>query len=151
MDEVTAALNKMKETGNVDQSITTNLTSLSNVFRELQEKWLTSRNTKVNIFFYYAARNAALVVSRMKERIVSATEDNENKKTAEELLQVLGLIRELLEMTRNEKPDDAMTKLVIERVKQLRTVGTNMKLIQTQEKELEDVDKLFNYLSKLRK
>jgi uncharacterized protein (UPF0305 family) len=54
-------------------------------------------------------------------------------------------------MTGNEKPDDAMTKLVIERVKQLRTVGTNMKLIQTQEKELEDVDKLFNYLSKLRK
>ncbi|MGH9921336.1 MAG: hypothetical protein ACRD38_01140 [Nitrososphaerales archaeon] len=151
MDEVTAALNKMKETGNVDQSIATNLVSLSNVFRELQEKWLTSRNTKVNIFFYYAARNAALVVSRMKERIVSATEDSGNKKTAEELLQVVGLIRELLEMTGNEKPDDAMTKSVIERVKQLRTVGTNMKLIQIQEKELEDVDKLFNYLSKLRR
>ncbi|MGH9878155.1 MAG: hypothetical protein ACRD5H_10990, partial [Nitrososphaerales archaeon] len=117
MDEVTAALNKMKETGNVDQSIATNLASLSNVFRELQEKWLTSRNTKVNIFFYYAARNAALVVSRMKERIVSATEDSGNKKTAEELLQVVGLIREVLEMTGNEKPDDAMTKLVIERVK----------------------------------
>ncbi|MGH9934418.1 MAG: hypothetical protein ACRD3Z_04795, partial [Nitrososphaerales archaeon] len=99
----------------------------------------------------YAARNAALVVSRMKERIVSATEDSGNKKTAEELLQVVGLIRELLEMTGNEKPDDAMTKSVIERVKQLRTVGTNMKLIQIQEKELEDVDKLFNYLSKLRR
>ncbi|MGH9878732.1 MAG: hypothetical protein ACRD5H_13945, partial [Nitrososphaerales archaeon] len=82
---------------------------------------------------------------------VSATEDSGNKKTAEELLQVVGLIREVLEMTGNEKPDDAMTKSVIERVKQLRTVGTNMKLIQIQEKELEDVDKLFNYLSKLRK
>lgn len=151
IDQVTAALNNMKETGKVDQSITINLTSLANVFRELQEKWLTSRNTKVNIFFYYAARNAALVVSRMKERILLANEVDGNTKIAEEMLEVMGLIRELLELTGNEKPDDAMTKLIIERVKQLRTVGTNMKLIQTQEKELEDVDKLFNYLSKLRR
>ncbi len=151
IDQVTAALNNMKETGNVDQSISINLTSLINIFRELQEKWLTSRNTRVNIFFYYAARNAGLVVSRMKDRIVSAKEVNGNTKIAEELLQVVGLVRELLEMTGNEKPDDAMTKLIIERVKQLRTVAINMNLMQAQEKELEDVDKLFNYLSKLRR
>ncbi len=151
IDQLTAALNSMKETGKVDQSITTNLTSLVNIFRELQEKWLISRNTRVNIFFYYAARNAVLVVSRMKERIGSANEVDGNTKIAEELLQVLGLVRELLEMTGNEKPDDAMTKLIIERVKQLRTVAISMKLMQPQEKELEDIDKLFNYLSKLRR
>jgi len=151
IDQLTAALSNMKETGKIDQSITINLASIANIFRELQEKWLISRNTRVNIFFYYAARNAALVVSRMKERIVSAKEVDGNTKIAEELLQVLGLIRELLEMTGNEKPDDAVTKLIIERVKQLRTVAINMKLMLAQEKELEDVDKLFNYLSKLRR
>lgn len=151
IDQVTAALSNMKETGKIDQSISINLTSLANIFRELQEKWLVSRNTRFNIFFYYAARNAALVVSRMKERIVSAKEANGNAKIAEELLQVVDLIRELLEMTGNEKPDDAMTKLIIERVKQLRTVAISMKLMQAQEKELEDIDKLFNYLSKLRR
>lgn len=151
IDQVTASLNNMKETGKVDQSITINLTSLVNVFKELQEKWLISRNTRVNIFFYYAARNAALVVSRMKERIISANEVDGNTKIAEELLRVMDLIQELLEMTGNEKPDDAMTKLIIERVRQLRTVAINMKLMQAQEKELEDIDKLFNYLSKLRR
>ena len=151
LDEVTSALNSMKVTGKVDQSITTNLDTLAGVFRESQEKWLTSRNARVSIFFYYAARNAALVVSRMKERFLSAHEADGDSKNAEELLQVVGLIRELLDMTGYEKPDDTTTRLIIERVKQLRTVAKDVKLLQTQEKELEDVDKLFNYLSKLRR
>jgi len=151
IDQVTSALNNMKETGNVDQSITTNLDTLAQVFKEAQQNWLTSRNSKVSIFFYYAARNAALIVSRMKERLLSANQVDGNAKIADESLQVVGLIRELFDLTRNEKPDDATTKLIIERVKTLRKVATDIKLLQVQEKELEDVDKLFNYLSKLRR
>jgi hypothetical protein len=141
----------MKETGKVDQSITTNLDTLAKVFKEAQEKWLTSRNARLGIFFYYAARNAALVVSRMKERFLSTNQVDGNAKIADESLQVVGLIRELFDLTRNEKADDTTTKLIIERVKTLRKVATDIKLVQVQEKELEDVDKLFNYLSKLRK
>ncbi|MFY3739702.1 MAG: hypothetical protein HMLIMOIP_000121 [Candidatus Nitrosomirales archaeon] len=151
LDEVISALNNMKETGKVDQSITTNLDTLAKVFKEAQEKWLTSRNARLGIFFYYAARNAALVVSRMKERFLSANQVDGNAKIADESLQVVGLVRELFDLTRNEKADDATTKLIIERVKTLRKVATDIKLVQVQEKELEDVDKLFNYLSKLRK
>lgn len=151
LDQVISALNSMKETGKVDQSITTSLDTLAKVFKEAQEKWLTSRNTGVSIFFYYAARNAALVVSRMRERLLSANQVDGNAKIADESLQVVGLIRELFDLTRNEKPDDASTKLIIERVKTLRKVATDIKLVQVPEKELEDVDKLFNYLSKLRK
>ena len=151
LDQVTSALNNMKETGNVDQSISTNLDALAKVFKEAQQNWLTSRNSRVSIFFYYAARNAALVVSRMKERLISANQVDGNAKIADESLQVIGLIRELFDLTRNEKPDDATTKLIIERVKTLRKVATDIKLLQVQEKELEDVEKLFNYLSKLRK
>ena len=151
LDEVISALNNMKETGKVDQSITTNLDILAKVFKEAQEKWLTSRNARLGIFFYYAARNAALVVSRMKERFLSTNQVDGNAKIADESLQVVGLVRELFDLTRNEKADDATTKLIIERVKTLRKVATDTKLVQVQEKELEDVDKLFNYLSKLRK
>lgn len=151
LDEVISALNNMKETGKVDQSITTNLDTLAKVFKEAQEKWLTSRNTRLGIFFYYAARNAALVVSRMKDRFLSTNQVDGNAKIADESLQVVGLVRELFDLTRNEKADDATTKLIIERVKTLRKVATDIKLVQVQEKELEDVDKLFNYLSKLRK
>ena len=151
LDEVISALNNMKETGKVDQSITTNLDILAKVFKEAQEKWLTSRNARLGIFFYYAARNAALVVSRMKERFLSTNQVDGNAKIADESLQVVGLVRELFDLTRNEKADDATTKLIIERVKTLRKVATDIKLVQVQEKELEDVDKLFNYLSKLRK
>jgi len=140
----------MRETSKVDQSIVNNLDGLANVFKESQEKWLTSKNTKVSIYFYYAARNAALVVSRMKERFLSST-TNENSQMAEESLQVIGLIRELLDLTQNEKPDEDVIKLSIEKVRQLRTVAADTRLIQAQEKELEDIDKLLNYLSKLRR
>lgn len=151
IDEITVALNSIKETSNVDQSLVNNLDGLANVFKESQEKWLTSRNTKVSIFFYYAARNAALVVSRMKERFLSSHDPDKNPQIAEESLQIVGLIRELLDLTQNEKPDEGTTKLIIERVKQLRTAAGNAKLLQPQEKELEDIDKLLNYLSRLRK
>jgi selenocysteine-specific translation elongation factor len=70
---------------------------------------------------------------------------------AEESLQVIGLIRELLDLTQNDKPDEDVIKLSIEKVRQLRTVAANTKLVQAQEKELEDIDKLLNYLSKLRR
>ncbi len=151
IDEITVALNSMKETGKADPSIANNLDTLANAFKESQEKWLTSRNAKVGMFLYYAARNAALVVSRMKERFLSPDAVNGNPKIAEESLQVVGLIRELLNFTQKEKPDEGITKLIIERVRQLRAVASNAKLVQAQEKELEDVDKLFNYLSKLKK
>ena len=150
INEITVALNSMRETSKVDQSIVNNLDGLANVFKESQEKWLTSKNTKVSIYFYYAARNAALVVSRMKERFLSST-TNENSQMAEESLQVIGLIRELLDLTQNEKPDEDVIKLSIEKVRQLRTVAADTRLIQAQEKELEDIDKLLNYLSKLRR
>jgi hypothetical protein len=140
----------MKETAKVDQSIVNNLDALFNMFVESQEKWLTSRNTRVNIYFYYAARNAGLVVSRMKERFLS-NETDENSKIVEESLQVISLIGEILNLTQNEKPDEGAPKLVMERVKELRTLAINTKLMQAQEKELEDVDKLLNYLSRLRK
>lgn len=149
--QVIVALNSMKETGKVDQSITNNLGVLADMFKESQEKWLTSRNTRVNIFFYYAARNVALVLSRMKERFLSLDLVDGNSKIAEESLQLVGLIRELDNYVRNDKPDDSITKLTMEKVKQLRTLATNTKLVQAQEKELEDVDKLLNYISKLRK
>jgi len=141
----------MKETGKVDPSIVNSLDRLVNVFKESQEKWLTSRNAKVGMFLYYAARNATLVVSRMKERFFSSDAVNGNPKIAEESLQVVGLVRELLDFTQKEKPDESITRLIIERVRQLRTAASNAKLVQPQEKELEDVDRLFNYLSKLKK
>lgn len=140
----------MKETAKVDQSIVNNFDILFNMFGESQEKWLTSRDTRVNIYFYYAAKNAGLVVSRMKERFLS-NETPENPKIVEESLQVMGLLGEILNLTQDEKPDEAATKVVMERVKELRTFAINTKLMQAQEKELEDVDKLLNYLSRLRK
>lgn len=151
IDEITVVLNNMKETGKVDLSLAKNLDTLATVFKESQEKWLMSRNTRVNIYFYYAARNAALVVSRMKERFLSLNEGDVNAKIADESLQVVGLIRELLDFVRQEKPDEGVTKVIIERVKQLRALATNAKLVQTQEKELEDVDKLLGYMSKLKR
>ena len=151
IDEITVVLNSMKETGKVDPSIVNNLDGLANMFKESQEKWLTSRNTKVSIYFYYAARNAGLVVSRMKERFLSTNAVDANPKIAEESLQVIGLIRELLDLTQKEKPDEGITKLIIERVRQLRAVAADTKLVQAQEKELEDVDKLLNYMSKLKR
>ena len=151
IDEITAALHNMKETGKADQSITNRLEALANMFKESQERWLTSRNTRVSIYFYYAARNAALVVSRMKERFLSLNEVDGNTSVAEQSLPIIVSVKDLLELTRNEKPDEATAKLIIERVKELRRLATDTRLVQAQEKELEDIDKLLNYLSKLRK
>jgi hypothetical protein len=150
INEIAVALNGMKETSIVDQSIVNNLNGLANMFIESQEKWLTSRNTRVNIYFYYAARIAGLVVSRMKARFLSDGARGDPK-IAEESLQVLGLIGAIHDLTKQDKPDESAAKLVMERVRELRAVATNTKLMQAQEKELEDVDKLVAYLSKLRR
>jgi len=141
----------MKETGKVDPSIVTNLDTLANLFREYKEKWLMSPNTKVNLYFYYGARIAELVVSRMKERFLSSQQADEGSKAAEDSLQVAGFLRDLLDLTQKKLPDDDSTKSVIERTKQLRTVATDIKFLQPQEKELQDVDKLLGYISRLRR
>ena len=149
IDEITRALNSMKETGKVDPSIVKNLDGLANVFKESKEKWLTSPDTKVNFYFYYAARIAELVTSRMKERFLSSKQVNDNPKITEDSLQIVGLLGELLDLTRKEKPDGVVAKLTIERVRQLRAVAADTKLLQSEEKELEDVDKLLQYRQRL--
>ena len=151
IDEITQLLNRMKETGQVDLSITKNLDGLASLFKESKEKWLISPNTKINLYFYYGARVAELVVSRMKERFLSSNEVSANSKIVEDSLQMTGLLGDLLGLTQKKLPDDDSVKLVIERTKQLRAIATDKKLLQPQEKELEDVDKLLSYISKLRK
>ncbi len=149
INEITIALNRMKETAKADQPLTNSLDGLANLCKEYQEKWLMSRNTRINIYLYYAARNSALVVSRMKESLLS--NEAQDSKIIEWLLQAVGLIKELLDMVQNEKLDEAVAKSAIDKVKQLRTIAASARLVQAQEKELEDVDKLLTYLSKLRK
>jgi len=151
IDEIIESLNRMKETGKVDLSIVNNLDGLVNVFKESKEKWLISPNTKVNLYFYYAARIAELVVSRMKERFLSSNQVDEIAEIVEASLQVVGLLGDLFNLTQKKLPDEDSTKLVIERARQLRAVATDTKLLQSQEKELEDVDKLLRYMYKLRK
>ena len=151
IDEITTSLNKMKETGKVDLSIANSLDSLSNLFKESKERWLMSPNTKINLYFYYAARIAELVVSRIKERFLSSSQVDTDSKIVEDSLQVAGLLGDLLGLTQKKLPDEDSVKLVIERTRQLRAVATNVKLLESQEKELEDVDKLLSYMSKLRK
>ena len=151
IDEITQLLNRMKETGKVDLSIVNNLDGLAGLFKESKEKWLVSSNTKINLYFYYGARIAELVVSRMKERFLSSNQVDANSKIVEDSLQVTGLLGDLLGLTQKKLPDEDSTKLVIERTRQLRSVATDTKLLQSQEKELEDVDKLLSYMSKLRK
>jgi len=151
IDEIIESLNRMKETGKADLSIVNNLDGLANVFKESKEKWLISPNTKVNLYFYYAARIAELVVYRMKERFLSSNQVDEIAEIVEASLQVVGLLGDLFNLTQKKLPDEDSTKMVIERTRQLRTVATDTKLLQSQEKELEDVDKLLRYISKLRK
>ncbi|MFQ5970171.1 MAG: hypothetical protein ACE5J2_06750 [Nitrososphaerales archaeon] len=145
IDEITRALNRMKATGEFDQSIVNVLDRLANLFRESKEKWLTAPGTKASFYFFYGARNAELVIYRMKERFLSSKQVNDNLKIVDDSLQIIGLLAELLDLTRKEKPDGAVTKLTIEKVKELREVAANTKLLLAEEKELEDVDKLFQY------
>jgi hypothetical protein len=140
----------MRETSNIDQSIVNKLDALANLFKEHKEKWLLSPNTKINLYFYYAARIAELIVSRMKEKFISS-QAGANSSIAEDSLQLVALLGEVLGLTQKKLPDEESTKLVIERTKQLRAVATDKKLLQSQEKELEDVDKLLGYLSRLRR
>lgn len=141
MDEITDALNGMEETGKVDLSIVKNLDKVTDLFKASEEKWLTTPNTKQSFYFYYAARNAELVLSKMKERFMSSKQVNDNPKVAEDSLQIVGLLGDLLDLTRIEKPDDRITKLAIERVRQLRAVAADTKLLQSEDKELEGIDK----------
>jgi len=151
IDEITTSLNNMKQSGKVDLSIVNNLEVLSNLFKESKERWLMSSNTKINLYFYYAARVAELVVSRVKERFLSSNQVDANLRIIEDSLQVTGLLRDLHDLTQKKLPDEDSTKLVVERTRQLRVVATNVNILQMQEKELEDVDKLLRYISKLRK
>jgi hypothetical protein len=148
VEDITAALKKMKESDAIDLSIINMLDALGSIFKDYVERWLTSRNTKVNLYFYYAARNAQLIISRLKERFTSA---DSGKEVVDITLQMIGLLGDVLDLVRNERPDEAATKSVIERARTLRSTATELQILNSPEKELEDVDKLMNYMSKLRK
>lgn len=151
IEEVTMALNNTKERGVADQSLLNSLEALSSTYRGYVEKWLISRNTKVNIYFYYAARNAQIVVQRTKERFASANDSDEIRRTVDLALQTIVILGQVLELVMVEKPDEAATKSVIEQAKRLRAVATETHILQSPERALEDVDKLLNYMLKLRK
>jgi hypothetical protein len=149
IDEVRDSLEMIKTTGKVDQSLLGKLDELSNLFKGHKEMWLMSPNTRINLYFYYAARIAELVAVRIKERLfVQVYENNKNLEISQNLIALLG---DVLDLTQKKLPDEASVKSVMERSRELRAIATTAKLLEPNEKELLDVDKLLSYLSKLRK
>src|SRR5487761_326793 len=139
ISKIVDALNKMEERKEVDISIVKDLEELTASFEKSEQRWLESLDTKLSFYFYYAARNAILIISRMMERFLKAKEKQDNPVVAEDSLEIVGILGEILDLTQEGKADQYVAEFVINRTRQLREIAASTGLLQSEEKELEGI------------
>ena len=140
ISRIVNSLNEMEEKGVVDKSIVKDLDALASEFQAAEKKWLTSTNTRLSFYFYYAARNALFVIAKMKERFQNAQPKNDNPVVAEKSLELVGVLGEILSLTQEGKSEEHVAYVVSNRARQLRDIASTAGLLQTEEKELEGID-----------
>lgn len=141
IESITNSLNKMEEEGKVDLSIVNTLDELNTYFRQIQDKWLRSKEREHSFYFYYATRNAQLVIEKMKDRFLTSQTNKDNPQIAEDSLVLVPILGDLLQLTDRDTANAQLANRTIERVRQLRAIAYDVRLLPSPNKELEQSDK----------
>ncbi len=140
LDHITDRINKMEDDGAVDEAIVDDLDELKQKLLDVEDRWL-SVDDKNSFYFYQGIRDVELILERMVERFKAAKIKHDNPQIALDTLAVIPIVNEIIQIAEHGKADDAAVNQILERTHQLRDKAHETNLIESDERNLHEVDK----------
>ena len=140
LDHITDRVNKMEDDGVVDETIVDDLDEFKQKLLDVEDKWL-SINDKNSFYFYQGVRDVELILERMVERFKTAKTRHDNPQIALDTLSVIPIASEIIQIAEHGKTDDATVNQILERTHQLRDKANETNLIESDERNLHEIDK----------
>lgn len=137
--EIKDSLDKMEKIG-IDMTILQSLDKLRQLLKERKARWLDVQNSD-GFYFYQAIRNLELILGKMEHRFKNSQKSNDNPKIAEDSLELLPSIENILNITSVFDINDQTINRVLKDTQHLRNVASNTNLIESLETSRESIDK----------
>ena len=143
--EVASCLGSMKESSKVDSTIVEKLNVLKNEISNCKKQWVTDENVGVEDSFlmYHCLRNLELIVEKAQARFSQAIERHENPLIIENAMLVFPYVFDLytwLYSLQGKVITTDIRSMIWKRLRQLRSMASNVSLIQTTQEELKDIN-----------
>lgn len=130
----------MEDEGIVQTEIVQDLKKLQNISRELESKWVRADNAN-SFYFYNAIKSVELILEKMIDRFLKAKEMQDNPQVAVDTVRLVPSLIDVMEITDGDNVDQETTEKIIERTYQLRNKAAETNLLESEEMDLEGVDK----------
>lgn len=129
----------MEDEGKVDLDILHDLDDLKNDLLAIEDRW-ASNSSQDSFYFYQAIRNVELVLERIAERFTAAKEKHENPRIALDTLAIIPIASDIIRLTGGGTVARDKIDMVLERTRQLRDKAAETNLIESDARNLKDVD-----------
>lgn len=111
-----------------------------------EEYWLSNKDITLQTAFvlYHAARNTRMVLEKMHQRFLHATEAHENPKVVDDAMIVFPELTELcgyIDSLQNVKITPELLEFVRRRIRNLRNTAQRVQMLPSMEEEMKGVDK----------
>lgn len=136
----------MEKSRKVDVSVINTLDSLIESCEKIEQSWIENKEIPIKSSFllYHASRNSRLVLEKMKERFITASEIYENPGIINDSMLVVPILNGLCDLIfsltkRAITPE--MHSFVSKRLRLLRNTASNVSLLPSPEEEIKGVDR----------
>ncbi|MCY4491845.1 MAG: hypothetical protein OXC46_10385 [Thaumarchaeota archaeon] len=145
LDEITNRINTMNAENVIDVTICNSLTELKEKMIEIKKMWLKI-NHENNFGFFRAVGAVELLLEQMMERFQIEVK-YDDLQIVQDSSEVIPLAREIIQLVEQYNPDDKLAEQISEKRLQLRDLVEEKNLLESDERNLRDVDK--NTLDKI--
>lgn len=140
LHEISNQANAMEDEGIVHIQIVDDLKKLQKISKELETKWVKA-DTENSFYFYNAIKSVELILAKMIDRFLKAKEMQDNPQVAVDTVRLVPNLIDVIEITEGDNVDQETTDKIIERTYQLRNKAAETNLLESEEMDLEGVDK----------
>ncbi len=145
--EIQGYLENMNKVGKVDTSVLPKFEYLIDRMKKLEDSWTGAQKVSTADAFvlYHAVHNLRLVLSTTEERLAASKQTrSDNPKVVDDSLEVLpyasGLFATVL-FVKDQPIDHGIRTLLMEKVRNLRSVASKASLLPSPEKESAGIDR----------
>ena len=145
LDEITDRLNTMNTENVIDITICNSITELKEKMIEIKKMWLKI-NHENNFCFFRAVGAVELLLEQMMERFQIEVK-YDDLQIIRDSSEAIPIAREIIQIAEQYNPDDGLVDQISEKRLQLRNLVEEKNLLESDERNLRDVDK--NTLDKI--
>lgn len=134
----------MEDEGKINLTIVNDLDVAIQVNRENENFWISyPGDASTSFTLYHASRNMKLITEKIKKRVLNAAKNSDNPTIANNSIQILPLMSEILFsiMTMKENFQQKKVNYIDNQIRLLRENSFNLELLPTVNEEIKGLDK----------